>query len=78
MADDQLEETTLALARRFAGTAPLTTKVVKRMVRNAMNQTLDESLREAEYAVEIINHTDDVREGVAAFIENRAPRFTGR
>ncbi|MGV9748029.1 enoyl-CoA hydratase/isomerase family protein [Rhodococcus zopfii] len=74
---DDATEATLALARRFAATAPLTTRIVKRLVRNAGHQTLDQSLRESEYAVEIINHTADVAEGINAFVAKRAPRFTG-
>lgn len=75
---DQLETTVLELARSIAAAAPLTTKVVKRMVRHAQRQSLDEALQEAEYAAEFINETNDVQEGVAAFLERRPPRFTGR
>lgn len=76
--DERLEETVLDLARRFAATAPLTTKVVKQMVRHAMSQPLELSLREAEHAVGLINETQDVQEGVTAFLEKRTPRFRGR
>ncbi|MCP9946647.1 enoyl-CoA hydratase-related protein [Streptomyces somaliensis] len=74
----ELENAVLDLARRFAATAPLTTKVVKRLVRHAERQTLDQALQEAEFAVELINERDDVREGVSAFVEKRSPRFRGR
>ncbi|MCP9963770.1 enoyl-CoA hydratase/isomerase family protein [Streptomyces somaliensis] len=60
------------------GDRPLTTKVVKRLVRHAERQTLDQALQEAEFAVELINERDDVREGVSAFVEKRSPRFRGR
>lgn len=75
---ETLETAVLDLARRLAATAPLTTKVVKRMVRHAEHQTLDQALHEAELAVSLINDTQDVREGVAAFLDKRSPRFTGR
>ncbi|MEP9391870.1 MULTISPECIES: enoyl-CoA hydratase/isomerase family protein [Gordonia] len=75
---DDAASATLALARKFAATAPLTTRIVKRLVRNAGVQTLDQSLREAEYAVEIINHTADVAEGISAFVGKRTPKFSGR
>ncbi len=73
-----LETTVLDLARKIAASAPLTTKIVKRMVRHAEHQTLDQALQEAEYTVGLINDSDDVREGVAAFLERRRPNFTGR
>ena len=75
---ERLEDVVLELARRLATTAPLTTKVVKRMVRHAEHQTLGQALHEAELAVSIVNDTDDVREGVTAFLEKRQPRFRGR
>lgn len=74
---DALDGTVLDLARQLAATAPLTTKVVKRMVRHAGHQTLDQALHEAEFAVSLINDTADVREGVTAFLEKRPPHFTG-
>ncbi|MBM7368650.1 enoyl-CoA hydratase/isomerase family protein [Gordonia hydrophobica] len=74
----ELESAVLALATRITRTAPLTTRVVKRMVRNAMSQSLHASLIEAEYAVAAINDTADVREGIAAFLDKRTPRFVGR
>lgn len=74
-----LESTVLELARRIvASSAPLTTRVVKRMVRHGQQQTLDQALQEAEYAADLINESGDVSEGVTAFIERRAPRFSGR
>lgn len=68
----------LELARRFAAAAPLTNRVVKRMVRAAVGQSLEQALHEAEYAVCLINDSVDVREGARAFTERRTPRFTGR
>lgn len=77
--DDQLDTTVLELARQIVtASAPVTTKVVKRMVRHAEHQTLDQALQEAEYVADLINDSDDVREGVAAFIGRRVPRFRGR
>lgn len=76
--EGQLEETVLGIARRIVYTAPITTRTVKRMVRHTVHQTLEQSLQEAEYAVALVNDSDDVREGVEAFIQRRPPRFSGR
>lgn len=77
--EHELESAVLELARRIvASSAPLTTRIVKRMVRHGEQQTLDQALQEAEYAAGLINDSDDVREGVAAFVERRVPHFSGR
>ena len=52
-------------------------RTAKRMMRRSRAQTFEESLVEAEYAVEIVNRSDDVREGVEAFVAKRPPSFTG-
>ena len=50
---------------------------VKRLLRTSWDASWDEqSHREAE-AMAVCAATDDHREGVAAFVEKRAPRFTG-
>ena len=39
---------------------------------------LEASIREADAEMVACFSTDDFREGVASFVEKRAPRFTGR
>jgi enoyl-CoA hydratase/carnithine racemase len=74
----ELRERTLGLARRLADRAPLAVRLAKRMMRNGLSSTFEQSLAEAELAVMVTNDSDDVREGVAAFREHRAPVFRGR
>ena len=76
--DADLEQRTLELASQLARTAPLAARLAKRMIRQSANQTFEQSLADAEYAVEIVNGSEDVREGVAAFIERRPPVYRGR
>lgn len=72
--DDEVAE----LAGRLARTAPLSTRMVKRLTRRATGSTLEDALADAELAVDLINDSADVAEGIAAFLGKREPRFEGR
>jgi 2-(1,2-epoxy-1,2-dihydrophenyl)acetyl-CoA isomerase len=76
--DDRLEDHTLDLCESLAAKAPLAVRLTKMMMAKAMETSLESSLVDAQMAVMITNPSADVREGVAAFRERRAPRFEGR
>jgi 2-(1,2-epoxy-1,2-dihydrophenyl)acetyl-CoA isomerase len=75
---DQLSARTTLLAQELASRAPVTVRIAKRMMRRALDSTFQASLEDAEMAVVMNNDTQDAQEGVAAFLEHRAPRFKGR
>lgn len=76
--DDQLRARTEELAAALAQQAPLAVRTAKKLMRRGLDLTLDQALGDAEFAVDIVNVSDDVQEGVAAFVEKRTPRFEGR
>lgn len=76
--DDELDTRTMELAQRLASGAPLALRAVKLMMRRAMESTLDSSLGDAQQAVLWVGPSADAKEGKAAFLEKRPPRFTGR
>lgn len=76
--DAQLRAHTLSLARAVAGKAPLAVRLAKNMMRKSLDTSLENSLDDAALSVMIANPSEDVREGIRAFREKRAPQFKGK
>jgi len=75
--DERLDEEVDALARRFAGGPTRGLARIKKMIRESWDHSLDEELDRQRDAMRELGFSDDYREGVAAFMEKRKPRFTG-
>jgi enoyl-CoA hydratase/carnithine racemase len=58
--------------------SPRSMSVIKRQVYNGLFQTLEEATVAAEHAMLDSVKSEDFKEGVAHFLEKRAPAFTGR
>ena len=76
--DDSLDGEVDALAAKLAAMPPLGLAAIKRMMRSSWGRDLDEELDLQRDEMRRLGFTDDYREGVAAFLEKRAPTFTGR
>ena len=67
----------LAIAHRIASHPPHSIRLNKRLLRDAEGSTLQQNLELAAALQSIVQHTDDLHEGVAAAVEKRPPTFTG-
>ena len=76
--DAELETRSLDFCEALAAKAPLAVRLSKMMMEKAATVSLEASLSDAQMAVMITNPSEDVREGVAAFREKRAPVFKGK
>jgi 2-(1,2-epoxy-1,2-dihydrophenyl)acetyl-CoA isomerase len=78
VAKEKLEEETAKLAARLASGPTAVYARTKALLNGSLNASLESQLqREAEAFAQSASEPD-FREGLAAFIEKRKPRFTGR
>ncbi|MEO7865559.1 MAG: 2-(1,2-epoxy-1,2-dihydrophenyl)acetyl-CoA isomerase PaaG [Sphingomicrobium sp.] len=76
--DEVLDAEVDALATKLAALPPLGLAAIKRMLRSTWDRSLDEELHLQAGEMRRLGYTDDYREGVAAFLEKRPAKFTGR
>lgn len=75
---EELMPTVMEVARHIAANAPLSVRQIRKAVRNGLQTDLASGLMIEVLAYERTISSEDRREGVRAFNEKRAPRFTGR
>jgi 2-(1,2-epoxy-1,2-dihydrophenyl)acetyl-CoA isomerase len=76
--DEALDVEVDALAARLASLPPLGLAAIKDMIRSSWGRSLDQELTRQRDEMRRLGYTDDYREGVAAFLEKRTPKFTGQ
>ncbi|MBI4287112.1 MAG: enoyl-CoA hydratase [Chloroflexi bacterium] len=75
---DKLEATAQELARKLADAPPLAVAFTKTSVYQAMNMSLGSALEAETRAQSMLFLTEDMKEGIKAFLEKRKPIFKGK
>jgi 2-(1,2-epoxy-1,2-dihydrophenyl)acetyl-CoA isomerase len=73
--DESLDSEVDAIAARLASLPPLGLAAIKEMIRASWAHDLDEELDRQALAMRRLGFTEDYREGVAAFLEKREPKW---
>jgi 2-(1,2-epoxy-1,2-dihydrophenyl)acetyl-CoA isomerase len=73
--DEQLDDEASALARRLADGPTRAHGAVKRLLRESATRGFTEQMAEEARTIATLSAAPEGREGVAAFLEKRAPRF---
>jgi enoyl-CoA hydratase len=76
--DDQVVDRAITLAKVIAERAPIAARLAKEAVLAAYETTLAAGLDVERRAIRFAFTTEDQKEGMAAFVEKRAPTFRGR
>ena len=74
----ELSATTRALAERIAAGSPAVLRLAKHMLNRAAVSDLPAALDLEAYSQALSIPTEDHQEGLRAFFEKRAPKFTGQ
>ncbi|MCY7303724.1 MAG: enoyl-CoA hydratase/isomerase family protein [Thermoleophilia bacterium] len=74
----ELIDSAIAVASTFAARSPHAVAVLRELARTTRDLSLEEGLRREADAFRRCIVSEDGTEGVAAFLEKRAPNFTGR
>lgn len=78
VASDKLEETTRELCNRILRTPPMVQWISKRIMRAALDNSLETTMVMTSNAGGILNGSEDAEEARQAFLEKRSPVFKGR
>ena len=78
VSSEDLEQTTRDLCDRIMRTPPMVQWISKRIMRTAMDTSLENTMVLTSNAGGILNGSDDAEEARRAFLEKRAPVFRGR
>jgi enoyl-CoA hydratase/carnithine racemase len=78
VADADVEKRAIEMASKIASLPPLAVQQVKEVVLAGQDASLDAALRLETKAIQVLFASQDQKEGMAAFIEKRKPKFQGR
>jgi 2-(1,2-epoxy-1,2-dihydrophenyl)acetyl-CoA isomerase len=74
----ELDDVTEQLLTRLASGPTVAIGLAKHAINHNQHATLDQAMTQELFNVELSCRTNDFKEGLAAFRENRTPEFGGR
>jgi 2-(1,2-epoxy-1,2-dihydrophenyl)acetyl-CoA isomerase len=77
VSSEKLEETTRALCAKIISIPPLVQWISKRIMRSALDTTLENTMVLTSNASPILQHSTDAKEARRAFVEKRKGHYTG-
>jgi enoyl-CoA hydratase/carnithine racemase len=78
VSSDQLETQVKQLADELSSKPPIAIKLAKQLINNSMETNLRIGMMHESEAFGILGSTEDVKEGIGAFLEKRKPNFKGK
>ena len=75
---DKLIPRAIEIAEMIASNAPLAVEGTKFMAQQWRQLQIDESYRVGQWVSRTVLNSEDAKEGPQAFVEKRAPKWTGR
>jgi len=75
---EKLMEEALNLARKLAEKAPLTLGAIKSVINNALDMSIDAAMEYQLKENSFLFYTEDLKEGIKAFLEKRKPIYKGK
>jgi enoyl-CoA hydratase/carnithine racemase len=76
--DADVEKRAIDMASRIAALPPLAVGLIKEAVLQGLDASLEAGLTLETKGIQLLFASEDQKEGMAAFIEKRQPKFTGR
>jgi enoyl-CoA hydratase len=74
---DELAERALALMKKIVRNGPIALRFAMESIYHAIDSTTEEALRHESALFGLLASTDDMREGMQAFLDKRRPEFRG-